>query len=142
MISLSTPTIYSVYHQGGFGGYSSPTSPTSACSSTSPFGYHNLQPMALTNNCFPQAFPTRPPQAYGIVPGIHPTAQFQHRNTLSAKNLQAFNAYQTHLYPDMYTDFRQGNFVLSSNLAHVFYFFLLSYFIYLFISFVLFIYFC
>ncbi|XP_032794013.1 protein bicaudal C homolog 1 isoform X1 [Daphnia magna] len=109
VISLSTPTIYSVYHQGGFGGYSSPTSPTSACSSTSPFGYHhNLQPMALTNNCFPQAFPTRPPQAYGIVPGIHPTAQFQHRNTLSAKNLQAFNAYQTHLYPDMYTDFRQG----------------------------------
>ena len=118
MISLSTPTIYSVYHQGGFGGYSSPTSPTSACSSTSPFGYHNIQPMALTNNCFPQGFPTRPPQAYGVVPGIHPAAaQFQHRNTLSAKNLQAFNAYQTHLYPDMYTDFRQGIFVIFKILA-------------------------
>ncbi|EFX62924.1 hypothetical protein DAPPUDRAFT_336202 [Daphnia pulex] len=88
--------------------YSSPTSPTSACSSTSPLGYHNIQPMVLTNNCFPQGFPTRPPQAYGIVPGIHPAAaQFQHRNTLLAKNLQAFNAYQTHLYPDVYTDFRQ-----------------------------------
>ncbi len=112
VISLSTPTIYSVYHQGGFGGYSSPTSPTSACSSTSPFGYHNIQPMALTNNCFPQGFPTRPPQAYGVVPGIHPAAaQFQHRNTLSAKNLQAFNAYQTHLYPEVYTDFRQGIYV-------------------------------
>ncbi len=110
MISLSTPTIYSVYHQGvGFGGYSSPTSPTSACSSTSPFGYHHsMQPMAMTNNCFPQGFPTRPPQAYGVLPGM--TAPFQHRNTLSAKNLQAFNAYQTHLYPDMYTDFRQGIF--------------------------------
>lgn len=68
-----------------------------------------MQPMAMTNNCFPQGFPSRPPQAYGVMPTIHPAAPFQHRNTLSAKNLQAFNAYQTHLYPDMYTDFRQGN---------------------------------
>jgi hypothetical protein len=68
--------------------------------------------MALTYNCFPQGFPTRPPQAYGVVPGIHPAAaQFQHRNTLLAKNLQAINAYQTHLYPDVYTDFRQGIYV-------------------------------
>ena len=37
-----------------------------------------------------------------------PSASFPHRNTLSAKNLQAFNAYQTHLYPDIYTDYRQG----------------------------------
>ena len=43
-----------------------------------------------------------------MVPAVHAGASFQHRSNLSAKNLQAFNAYQTHLYPDMYTDYRQG----------------------------------
>jgi len=64
-------------------------------------------PLSVGNNCFPPGFHTRPPQTYGL-----PTS-FQ-RNTLSAKNLQAFNAYQTHLYPDMYTDIRQqGKFIFS-----------------------------
>ena len=62
----------------------------------------------MTTNCFPPGFPTRPPQAYAMVPAVHAGASFQHRSNLSAKNLQAFNAYQTHLYPDMYTDYRQG----------------------------------
>lgn len=101
MISLSAPTIYSVY-PGGFNGYASPTSPTTSCSPTPAFGYPGVgQPLAPA--CFPP-FTARPPQAYGMVP----TASFPHRNTLSAKNLQAFNAYQTHLYPDIYTDYRQG----------------------------------
>lgn len=109
VISLSTPTIYSVYHQGGFSGYSSPTSPSSACATTPTFGYHpSLTPLPVTTNCFPPGFPTRPPQAYAMVPAVHAGASFQHRSNLSAKNLQAFNAYQTHLYPDMYTDYRQG----------------------------------
>ena len=107
VIALSTPTIYSVYHQGGFGGYNSPTSPASACSPTTPnFGYH---PSMMQ---FPAPF--RPgQQPYGLIPAsLHPATAFQqHRNALSAKNLQAFNAYQTHLYPDVYTDYNQGIFV-------------------------------
>lgn len=110
MIALSTPTIYSVYHQGGFGGYNSPTSPASACSPTTPaFGYHHsmMQPLG-----FPGGFrPVQVQQPYGVLPtAIHPAnAAFQqHRNALSAKNLQDFNAYQTRLYPDVYADYNQG----------------------------------
>ena len=113
MIALSTPTIYSVYHQGGFGGYNSPTSPASACSPTTPtFGYHPSMNMMQ----FPGGF--RPvQQPYGMMPAsLHPATAFQqHRNALSAKNLQAFNAYQTHLYPDVYTDYNQGEIILFLN---------------------------
>jgi len=97
ILSVSNaPSIYSVYH-GGFG-YSSPASPTPVCPTPS-YAYPHL-PISVGNNCFPPGFATRPPQTYGL------SSHFQ-RNTLSAKNLQAFNAYQTHLYPDMYTDMRQ-----------------------------------
>jgi len=100
VISLSTPSMYSVF-QGGFG-YPNPASPTlpSGCPNTA-YGYHAM-PMPVTNNCFPPGFPTRPPQTYGM-----PPAAFN-RNALSTKNLQAFNAFQTHLYPDVYSDFRHG----------------------------------
>jgi len=98
VMSLSnTPSIYSVY-QGGFG-YSTPASPT-ICSAPS-YGYPHM-PISVGNNCFPPGFAPRPPQTYGL------PAPFQRNTTLSAKNLQAFNAYQTHLYPDVYTDLRQG----------------------------------
>ena len=103
MISLSAPSIYSVY-PGGFSGYPSPTSPTTSCSPTPAFGFPGaVQPLGMPTTCFPP-FSARPPQPYGMMP----PASFPHRNTLSAKNLQAFNAYQTHLYPDIYTDLRQG----------------------------------
>jgi len=53
-----------------------------------------------------------------MVPAVHAGASFQHRSNLSAKNLQAFNAYQTHLYPDMYTDYRQGK--ISEVITNIF----------------------
>ena len=104
----NAPSIYSVYH-GGFG-YSSPASPTPVCPTPS-YAYPHL-PISVGNNCFPPGFATRPPQTYGL------SSHFQ-RNTLSAKNLQAFNAYQTHLYPDMYTDMRQQGKSSAPNLIHL-----------------------
>lgn len=70
-------------------------------------------PLSVGNSCFPPGFHSRPPQTYGL------PAPFQ-RNTLSAKNLQAFNAYQTHLYPDMYTDMRQQGKPSNLNISNHF----------------------
>jgi hypothetical protein len=110
VMSLSTPSMYSVY-PGGFG-YPTPASPTSGGCPTPSFGFHHSMALPVTNGCFPPGFPSRPPQPFGaphnaMAGGGGGGGPFL-RNTLSTKNLQAFNAYQTHLYPDVYPEYRQG----------------------------------
>ena len=110
VMSLSTPSMYSVY-PGGFG-YPTPASPTSGGCPTPSFGFHHSMALPVTNGCFPPGFPSRPPQPFGaphnaMAGGGGGGAPFL-RNALSTKNLQAFNAYQTHLYPDVYPEYRQG----------------------------------
>ena len=121
VMSLSTPSMYSVY-PGGFG-YPTPASPTSGGCPTPSFGFHHSMALPVTNGCFPPGFPSRPPQPFGaphnaMAGGGGGGAPFL-RNALSTKNLQAFNAYQTHLYPDVYPEYRQG-WLISSILSLLF----------------------